>query len=118
MGNRARCRCLRSKSSSGTLERIGDTLTHEIDYGILSWIETKRPGLTHAEKYRIYLKRVHDREKSIGRRLTPSELERFTRAFNASDYHKDLEEISAEQWDELHTELENKRSTDRPEEPL
>lgn len=84
MGDRARCRYLRSNHLQGILERIGDTLTHEIDYGTLSWIETKRPGLTHAEKYRIYLKRVHDMEKSIGRRLTPSELERFTRAFNAS----------------------------------
>ena len=106
------------KRRQGDLVRIGDTLIHELNQGTLSWIELERPGLTHADSYRIYLKRVRDREKSIGRRLSPSELEQFTRAFNAPGYRESLEKISAKQWEELHAELEVRKPTDLREGPL
>lgn len=102
----------------GNLVRIGDTLIYEMDQGILSWIELERPGLMHADRYRIYLKRVRDREKRIGRQLAPSELEQFTRAFHARGYRGSLEKISSEQWEELHADLESRKPADRREEPL
>ena len=102
----------------GDLARVGDTLIHEIDHGFLSWIEFKRPGLTHADRYRIYLKRVRDREKLIGRQLAPSELEQCARVFHAPGYRESLEKISWKQWEELHEEIERRNPADRREEPL
>lgn len=93
----------------GDLESVGEILYHEISYGVLSWIETERPGLTYAEECRIYFKRLRDKEENIGRQLTPSELDAFTRAFYAADYRKDLEKVSQEQWEELREELEERK---------
>lgn len=92
----------------GNLEQVWEIVSREISQGTLSWFETKNPRLTHAEKYRIYLKRLHDREKSLRRRLTPSELNQFTRSFYSADYRKELEKVSPEQWDEIRAELEGK----------
>lgn len=94
----------------GNLECIGEILNHEISYGAFSWIETERPGLTHTEEYRIYLKRLRDKEKSIGRQLTPSERDEFTRDFYASDYRRDMKKVSQEQWEELRDELEGNKA--------
>lgn len=92
----------------GNLERIGEIVYREISRGTLSWFETNNPNLTHAEKYRVYLKRLRDKEKSLRRKLTPSELDQFTRSFYSADYRKELERITPEQWEEVRDELEGR----------
>lgn len=67
----------------------------------------KRPELRHENEYHLYLVCVRIEEERLGRQLTTSELDRFTRRFYAPSYRRNLEKIPKEQWDELRLELEH-----------
>jgi len=87
--------------------RRGHDLTHlgKIVAGEFLELALRRPKFDHDTDYTLFLVCVRLEESRVGRRLTPSELDRFTRSFNAASYRQDLESIPQEQWDELHAEL-------------
>lgn len=61
----------------------------------------------HDELHREYLEQLREMERQRGRRLLPSELDSFTRAFYAPYYREDLRRIPQAAWDELDRELED-----------
>lgn len=67
----------------------------------------ERPQLHHENEYLLYLVCVRIEEDRLGRRLTTSELDRFTRRFYATSYRQNLEKVPKEQWDELRLELDH-----------
>jgi hypothetical protein len=94
------------------LTRVGEIVAGE--FVELAW---RRPKLDHATEYGLFLVCVRVEESRVGRRLAPSELDRFTRSFNAASYRRDLESIPREQWDELHAELEYEEPRTRLKRP-
>ena len=77
----------------------------------------RRPEFDHNYDYVLFLVCVRLEESRIGRQLTPSELDRFTRGFNSPSYRRDLESIPQEQWEELHAELEYEEPRTRLKRP-
>jgi hypothetical protein len=77
----------------------------------------RRPKFDHNYDYALFLVCVRLEESRIGRQLTPSELDRFTRSFNTPSYCRDLESIPQEQWEELHAELEYEEPRTRLKRP-
>jgi hypothetical protein len=60
----------------------------------------------HEELQREYFEQLTEMERQRGRRLLPSELEYFSRAFYAASYKADLARISRAAWEEFDRELE------------
>ena len=89
--------------------RYRSDLTHveKIASGEFLRLAFERPELDHKNDYHRYLVCVRIEEERVGRQLTTSELERFTRRFYAPSYRRNLDKIPKEQWDELHSELEH-----------
>ena len=89
--------------------RYGSDLTHvgRTASGEFLRLAFKRPELGHENDYLLYLLCVRIEEERLGRQLTTSELDRFTRRFYAPSYRRNREKIPKEQWDELHSELEH-----------
>lgn len=80
-------------------------------------LASNRPKFDHDYDYTLFLVCVRLEESRVGRRLTPSELDGFTRSFNAPSYRRDLKRIPQEQWDELHAELEYEEPRTRLKRP-
>lgn len=77
----------------------------------------ERPEFDRKNDYRLYLVCVRLEEGRLGRVLTTSELDRFTRRFYAPSYRRSLEKIPEERWDELHSELEHEEPRTRQKRP-
>jgi hypothetical protein len=97
----------------GDLAHVG-----EIVSGVFLRLAFERPELDDEYDYHLYLVCVRLEEDKLGRQLTPSELDRFTRNFYAPSYRRTLEKIPKEQWDQLHLELEHEESSTRRKRPL
>lgn len=91
---------------------VGDIVAHEF-----LRLAFKRPELNRSYDYHLYLICVRLEEDRIGRQLTTSELERFTRRFYAPNYRRDMERIPEERWNELHAELEHEDAHARKKRP-
>ena len=89
----------------------------EIVSGVFLPLAFERPELDDEYDYHLYLVCVQLEEDKQGRQLTPSELDRFTRNFNAPSYRRDLEKIPKEQWDHLYLELEHEEPSPRRKRP-
>ena len=76
----------------------------------------ERPELDKND-YHLYLICVRIEEERLGRQLTTSELDRFTRRFYAPSYHRNMEKIPKEQWDELHWQLEHEEARAHQKQP-
>ena len=76
-----------------------------------------RPKLDGEYDYHLYLACVRLEEEKIGRQLTASELDRFTRDFYAPNYRRDLATIPREVWDQLDSELEEEAPSARRKRP-
>ena len=89
--------------------RYKNDLTHveKIVPGEFFRLAFNRPELDRENDYHLYLVCVRIEEERLGRQLTTSELDRFTRRFYAPSFRRNLEKIPKEQWDELHSELEH-----------
>ena len=90
--------------------------------GTIAWEEFRRlvperPKLGSEFDYHLYLVCVRLDEDKLGRHLTPSELDRFTRGFYAPGYRRDLETIPREVWVQLNSELEDEPPTTRRKRP-
>jgi hypothetical protein len=94
------------------LTHVGEILSAEF-----TRLAFERPELDHEYDYHLYLICVRLEEDRLGRRLTTSELDRFTRRFYAPSYLRDLEKIPKEQWDQLHSELEHEEPRTRRKRP-
>jgi hypothetical protein len=94
-------------------------LTHigEIVSGEFLRLAFERPELDPEYDYHLYLICVRLEEKRLGRKLTPSQLDQFTRRFNAPSYRRDLAKIPKEQWDDLYLELEDEEPRIRQKRP-
>jgi hypothetical protein len=92
----------------GDLVHVGDIAWDELRH-----LALKRPKLDHEYDYHLYLVCVRLEEEKLGRQLTSSELDRFTRSFYASSYRRDLEKIPREVWDQLDSELEQESPSAR-----
>lgn len=77
----------------------------------------ERPELDRENDYHLYLVCVRIEEERLGRQLTTSELDRFTRRFYAPSYRRNMEKVPKEQWDELHSELEHEEPRARHKRP-
>jgi len=77
----------------------------------------ERPKLDGEYEYHLYLVCVRLEEDELGRQLTASELDRFTRSFYAPSYRRDLETIPKELWDQLNSELEEEAPSARRKRP-
>jgi hypothetical protein len=99
--------------------RRGRDLIHvgDIVAGEFLQLAFRRPKFDHNYDYTIFLACVRLEESRVGRQLTPSELDRFTRSFTARSYRRDLESIPQEQWDEFHAELEYEEPRTRLKRP-
>ena len=84
----------------GELQHVG-----MVAESVLGRLVEHRPRLNPASEYHLYLAGVRTEEKTLGRRMTPSELDLFERRFHAAGYRQILEAIPPEAWDELETEL-------------
>jgi hypothetical protein len=76
-----------------------------------------RPKLDGEYDYHLYLACMRLEEDKLGRQLTASELDRFTRSFYAPSYRRDLETIPREVWDQLDSELEEEAPASRQKRP-
>jgi hypothetical protein len=85
----------------GDLVHIGDIVGDQ-----LLRLALKRPKLDGEYDYHLYLVCVRLEEDKLGRQLTASELDRFTRSFYVPSYRRDLETIPREVWDQLDSDLE------------
>ncbi len=94
-------------------------LTHvgEILSGEFVRLAFERPELDGEYDYHLYLICVRLEEDRLGRRLTTSELDRFTRGFYAPSYLRDLGRIPKEHSDQLHSELEHEEPSTRRKRP-
>lgn len=99
--------------------RHGGSLVHvgDIAEDLFRDLALKRPKLDGEYEYRLYLACVRLEEDKLGRQLMASELDRFTRSFNAPSYRRDLEAIPSEVWDELEAELEQEAPSARRKRP-
>ena len=77
----------------------------------------KRPKLDGKHDYHLYLACVRLEEERLGRQLTASELDRFTRNFYAPNYRRELETIPREVWVQLDSEFEEVAPTTRRKRP-
>jgi hypothetical protein len=64
----------------------------------------------HEELQREYFEQLTEMERQRGRRLLPSELEDFSRAFYAASYRADLARIPKAAWYEVTRELEEEEN--------
>jgi hypothetical protein len=96
----------------GSLVPIGDIMGDQLLRFALN-----RPKLDGEYDYHLYLVCVRLEEEKLGRQLTASELDQFTRNFYAPGYRRDLETIPREVWDHLDAELEVEAPTARRKRP-
>jgi hypothetical protein len=96
----------------GDLVPIGDIARDEFLH-----LALERPKLDGEYDYHLYLVCVRLEEDELGRQLTASELDRFTRSFYAPSYRRDLETIPKELWDQLNSELEEEAPSARRKRP-
>jgi hypothetical protein len=96
----------------GSLVPIGNIVGDQ-----LLRIALNRPKLDGEYDYHLYLACVRLEEEKLGRQLTASELDRFTRSFYAPGYRRDLETIPREVWEQLDSELEEEAPTARRKRP-
>jgi hypothetical protein len=96
----------------GDLVPIGDIARDEFLH-----LALERPKLDGEYDYHLYLVCVRLEEDELGRQLTASELDRFTRSFYAPSYRRDLETIPKELWDQLTSELEEEAPSARRKRP-
>ncbi len=89
----------------------------EMVWSLFLRLAHERPDLDHEYDYHLYLVCVRLKEDKLGRQLTTSELDRFTRDFYAPSYRRDLEKIPKEQWDQLHSDLEHEEPSTRRKRP-
>ena len=75
--------------------------------GELLRLALERPELRYEDDYHLYLVCIRIEEERLGRQLTTSELDRFTRKFYAPSYRRNLEKITKERWDDLNSDLEH-----------
>ena len=101
------------RSYRSDLKHVGESLSGE-----LLRLAFKRPELDDEYDYHLYLICVRLEEDKIGRQLTTSELDQFTRRFYAPSYRRDLERIPKEQWEQLHWELNHEEPSSRRKRPL
>jgi hypothetical protein len=99
-------------SRGGGLTPIGDIMGDH-----LVRLALNRPRLDGEFEYHLYLACVRLEEAKLGRSLRASELDRFTRSFNAPTYRTELETIPKELWYELDSELEAEAPTARRKRP-
>lgn len=98
--------------SGGGLTPIGNIMGEQFVRLVLA-----RPKLDGEYEYHLYLVCVRLEEEKLGRQLTASELERFTRSFYAPNYRRDLETIPRDVWDQLNSELEEEAPIPRRKHP-
>ncbi len=96
----------------GGLALIGDFMGDQLLRLALS-----RPKLDGEYEFHLYLACVRLEEEKVGRQLTASELDRFTRSFYAPGYRRDLETIPREVWEQLDSDLEEQVPTARRKRP-
>jgi hypothetical protein len=101
------------------VRRYGSDLVHvgEIVSVMFQRFALERPELDDEYDYHLYLVCMQLEEDKLGRQLTTSELDRFTRNFYAPSYRRDMEKIPKEQWDQLYSELGNEEPSTRRKRP-
>ena len=96
----------------GSLVPIGEIMGDQ-----LLRLALNRPKMDGEYDYHLYLACVRLEEAKLGRQLTASELDRFTRSFYAPGYRRDLETIPREVWVRLNSELEEEAPTSSRKRP-
>jgi hypothetical protein len=94
------------------LVHVGEAMS-----GVFRRLALERPELDDEYDYHLYLICVRLKEHELGRQLTTSELDQFTRRFYAPNYWRDLGRIPKEEWDQLHLELEHEEHSTRRKRP-
>jgi hypothetical protein len=97
----------------------GSDLTHvgDILSGEFLRLAFRRPELDDDYEYHLYLICVRLEEDKLGRQLTTSELDQFTRRFYAPSYRRELGKTPKGQWDQLHSELNHEEPSPRRKRP-